>query len=160
VAGETVYTSEEETTEDDSAAEEEDEDDATADDEDSAAALAARGAVDVADDSEFLPLGVFALAPAGQNLASAVVQLAVNHDGILRGSYCDLLTDQGQTVYGAVDKASNSAAWTVGPQGRVVFATTLENLTRASGPLAVTLPGGDTRQYTLARFQNQTADAQ
>ncbi|MGD9719691.1 MAG: hypothetical protein AB7O59_00560 [Pirellulales bacterium] len=125
-----------------------------------AAQLAAKGAVELPSDTEFLPLGVFAIAPANQQEATAVLQISVSKQGILRGSYCDLLTDQGQTVVGAVDKDSQRAAWTIGDDGRVVFETTLANLTGSEGPVALHFPTGGTREYTLSRFENKTADAQ
>ncbi len=74
-----------------------------------AAALVARGAIDLPANTDFLPLGVYALAPAGQSDATAVVQISVSKDGILRGSYCDLVSDQGQTIYGAVDQKTQRA---------------------------------------------------
>jgi hypothetical protein len=124
------------------------------------AELAARGNVDLPSDTEFLPLGVFALGPAHQEDASAVAQLSVSKDGILRGSYADLITDQGQTIYGAVDKPSGRVAWTVGRDGKAVFATTLASLTSSSGPAVLNLPNGSTRDWTLARYEDAPANAQ
>jgi hypothetical protein len=128
----------------------------------SGAELAAVGAKDVPNDTQFLPLGVYALAPQGHSDATAVVQLSVTKDGILRGSYCDLVSDQGQTIYGAIDKQSRNAAWTIGTDGRTVFETTLDNLTQANGQISLQFPDGDVKQFTLARFENSnpTADAQ
>jgi hypothetical protein len=105
--------------------------------------------------TEFLPLGVYALAPAGQSDATAVVQLSVSKDGILRGSYCDLVSDQGQTIYGAVDQKSQRAAWKVGEQGQVIFETTLPSLTQSAGSALVYFANGDARQWILSRFENQ-----
>jgi hypothetical protein len=148
----TYYTGE--TDSDDDA---QDGDDTSSDD---SSQLAARGAAEVGSDTQFMPLGVYALGPANQNDATAVVQLSVSQNGILRGSYCDLVSDQGQTVYGAVDKQSQRVAWTVGDNGNVVFQTTLASLTGPSGPVSLLFAGGDTRQWTLARFENKTADSQ
>jgi hypothetical protein len=152
----TYYTSDDGTTSDDgSTGDEPVADNATQQNQQpDAAQLAALGAKDVPGDTEFLPLGVFALAPQGHQDATAVLQLSVTKDGILRGSYCDLISDQGQAVFGAVDKTSHRAAWTVGTGGRAVFDTTLDNLTRADGQVALEYPGGDVKQYTLARFEN------
>jgi hypothetical protein len=152
----TVYTSEDSTEDDAQSAQ----DETPSSQSDDAASLAARGAVDVSDDTQFMPLGVFALAPATHTDATAVVQLSVSKDGLLRGSYCDLMTDQAQTVFGAIDKQSQRAAWTVGAGGKVVFATTLASLTQASGPVSLLFANGDNRQWTLARFENKTSDSQ
>ncbi len=153
----TYYTSDDDSTDDDATTE-----DTQPQQEQDAAQLAAAGAVDVPNNTQFLPLGVYALAPAGHSDATAVVQLSVTKDGILRGSYCDLISDQGQTIFGAIDKQSRRAAWTVGTGGKAVFETTLDSLTRADGQVALEFPGGDVKQYTLARFENgnPTPDAQ
>jgi hypothetical protein len=119
-----------------------------------ATALVAIGAQAVPNDVQFLPLGVYALAPQGHSDATAVLQLSVTKDGILRGSYCDLVSDQGQTIFGAIDKQSRKAAWTIGAGGRTVFETTLDSLTQADGQVALEFPGGDVKQFTLARFEN------
>ena len=123
-----------------------------------AAQLAAEGAVDVPDDAEFLPLGVFALAPVEQEQATSVVQLAVTHDGILRGSYVDLLSDQEQTIVGAVDRVSQRVAWTLGKNGPVVFETSLETLTQTEGPVVLQFADGRQQEYTLARFESRTSE--
>jgi hypothetical protein len=83
------------------------------------------------------------------------VQLSVSKDGILRGSYCDLVTDQGQTIYGAVDQRSQRAAWKVGENGQVIFDTTLPSLTQQAGSALVYFANGDARQWVLSRFEDQ-----
>ncbi len=122
--------------------------------------LAARGAVDVPNDTQFLSLGVYALAPVEHKQATALVQLSVTHDGVLRGSYVDLLSDQGQTVVGAVDKVSQRVAWTLGEHGPVVFETTLETLAQPEGPVSLQFADGRAHQYTLARYQSPTSETQ
>ena len=152
VASDTYYTSDDGTTEEEPATDEvQTEQESQPQD---AAQLAAIGAKDVPNDTQFLPLGVYALAPQGHNDATAVLQLSVTKDGILRGSYCDLVSDQGQTVFGAIDKQSRKAAWTIGEGGRTVFETTLESLTQTDGQVALEFPGGEVKQFTLARFEN------
>ncbi len=60
-----------------------------------AATLATAGAeVDAPADSDWLPLGVFALTKPDETDSVVTIQLAVNKDGILRGNYTD--TDSGQ----------------------------------------------------------------
>jgi hypothetical protein len=121
--------------------------------------LAARGLTDVADDAEFLPLGVFAIGPSGATQASAVVQLSVSKSGILRGTYTDLVSDQAETVYGAIDRKSQVAAWTVGREGRVTFESTLANLTQANGRLALLGANGNVSQWTLSRYEETKTNA-
>jgi len=115
--------------------------------------IAARGLTDVADSAPFLPLGVFSIGPAGSTHASAVVQLSVSKSGILRGTYTDLVSDQAETVYGAIDRKSQLAAWTVGKEGRVTFESTLTNLTQANGRLALVGANGNSSEWTLSRYE-------
>jgi len=113
------------------------------------------GQADVAGD--FLPLGVFGLAPQNEKDASALVQLALNKQGQLFGNYFDVLTGKDQTVSGKVDKKTQRAAFTVGSGGGVWFETPLANLTQAKGAVTLTFSNGQTRQWTLARFDDQAA---
>jgi hypothetical protein len=120
--------------------------------------LADSGANEPAEKAKFLPLGVFTLAPKGQEQASALVQLALGHDGKLRGTYYDLLSDQDHSVTGAVDKKTQRAAFRFGPQGKVVFETSLANLTQDSGSVAVHYENGETRGWTLARYAGEPTE--
>jgi hypothetical protein len=103
---------------------------------------------------DFLPLGVFAMAPKSERDASALVQLALNQQGDLRGNYYDVLTGQDQVVAGTVDKTTRRATFQVGPGGKVAFETTLASLTRPTGSVTLRFQDGRTRQWTLARFDD------
>ncbi len=120
-----------------------------------AAQLANTGRGDPAQHTAFLPLGVFSLAPEGQTEASALVQLAVAKDGMVRGTYYDLLSDNDQQVRGAVDKKTQHVAFSVGASGKVVFETSLANLTQRQGAIAVHYENGKTSPWTLARYAQE-----
>lgn len=117
--------------------------------------LTQEGETDLPADDNFLSLGVFALAPQQENDATAIVQLAINHDGIVRGTYVDLLTNQEQAIEGAVDKKTQRVAWRVGDNGSVTFDTQLASLTQATGPITLHYENGKTRQWKLARFEDK-----
>lgn len=121
--------------------------------------LAQEGETDLPADDSFLPLGVFALAPQQETDANAIVQLAINHDGIVRGTYVDLLTNQEQSIDGAVDKKTQRVAWRVGDNGSVTFETRLASLTQSTGPVTLHYENGKTREWTLARFENDKPQA-
>ena len=125
-----------------------DSDDATDD------SLTQEGETDLPADDSFLTLGVFAIAPRQQTDANAIVQLAINRDGIVRGTYVDLLTNQEQSIEGAVDKQTQRVAWRVGDNDSVTFDTNLSSLTQSTGPLTVHFENGKTRDWTLARFDS------
>lgn len=127
----------------------------TATDDETGDSLAQEGETDLPADDSFLTLGVFALAPQRETDANAIVQLAINRDGIVRGTYVDLLTNQEQSIEGAVDKKSQRVAWRVGDNGSVIFDTRLSSLTQPTGPLTLRYENGKTREWTLARFEDE-----
>jgi hypothetical protein len=141
LTNDTVYTAETES------------DDATDD------SLTQEGETDLPADDAFLPLGVFAIAPRQETDANAILQLAVNRDGIVRGTYVDLLTNQEQSIEGAVDKKTQRVAWRVGDNGSVTFETRLSSLTQSAGPLTLNFGNGKTRDWTLARFDSDKQGA-
>lgn len=123
-----------------------------------AKALAAKGISEPGQNEKFLPLGVFTLAPEDQTEASAMVQLAVSKQGVLRGSYFDLLSDVDHPIRGSVDKKTQRVAWNIGPQGKVTFQTALGVLTEPSGPVSVHYENGQTRQWVLARYEKEPTE--
>jgi len=123
-----------------------------------AAQLAKSRATDPSKDTQFLPLGVYTLAPEDAEEATAILQLAVAKDGALRGTYLNLLNDTDHQVRGAVDKKTQRAAFTIGPLGKIVFETSLHNLTQAAGGIAVHYENGESRHWTLARYAKEPTE--
>lgn len=123
-----------------------------------ATALARTGVNDTLSGAQFLTLGVYTIAPAGEPNATATINLAVTKGGILRGTYCDLKSDQDFSIQGAVDKQTGRVAWTVGPAGREVFETSLADLTQQSGPLAIHGIDGETSEWTIAHYEPLAAE--
>jgi len=71
-------------------------------------------------DSDWLPLGVFAVVPPGtQDTAQAhnYQQLAVDRQGAIKGNFYDTLSGTVQPITGTVDRTSLVASWTVGANG-------------------------------------------
>ena len=116
--------------------------------------LAQSGSVQIGKDVEFLPLGVYALAPPDHDEATAMLQLAVSKDGVVRGSYCDLVSNQGHKIQGAVDKKTERVAFTIGQQGTTVFETMLADLTSPEGEVSLHFPDGEASDWVLARFES------
>jgi hypothetical protein len=117
--------------------------------------LAVTGMDDVASDGDWLSLGTYALAPQNQSQATLMLTLAVNKDGILRGTYLDLLSNSSQTIYGAIDKQSRRAAWVISPQGRVTMQTTLNDLTANNTPVSVQFENGRSELWSMVRQTTQ-----
>lgn len=124
----------------------------------SAKQLITEGKNDPPKDTSFLPLGVFSIAPEGQDEASALVQLAVSKAGQVRGTYYDLLTDHDQPIRGAVNKKTQQVAFTFGENGKVTFETSLANLTQPTGSVAAHFENGRTTSYTLARYAKEPSE--
>ena len=82
-------------------------------------------------EEEWLSLGVFAMVQGEQADANDLFQLAVNKDGIIRGNYYNALGDTTLPVYGAVDKKTQRAAWTVGDKKEPIYEAGIANLTKA-----------------------------
>ena len=71
-------------------------------------------------DSDWLPLGVFAVVPPGtQDTAQAhnYQQLAVDRQGAIKGNFYDTLSGTVQPITGTVDRTTLVASWTVGANG-------------------------------------------
>ena len=105
------------------------------------------GATPIADDAEWMPLGIFDLKPDTQAEATRVIQLAVNRDGEIRGTYYDQIGDGVGNIRGTVDKQKLQAVWTVGETGRVVFEIPLAELSKPDGKVTVRFPEGRTAAW-------------
>jgi hypothetical protein len=106
-----------------------------------------------ADKEEWTPLGVFGMVQGDEQDANKIFQLAINKDGILRGNYYDALSDTTVPVYGAVDKKTQRAAWTVGDRKDTVYETGIGNLTEPETTILVHFGKDRTQQWTLVRLE-------
>jgi hypothetical protein len=106
--------------------------------------------------SEWLPLGVFALAPQGQTDSNAAVQLALDKQGAVRGSYYDLLSDSSKPIQGALAKKSQRVSWYIGENQNVVFETNIDNLTQDEGTATVYTGNGRAQKWSLVRLKPAT----
>ncbi len=118
-----------------------------------ASQLAGTGqAAQPAQDTKWLPLGVFALVEGDQTNSDDVFQLAVDRQGIIRGNYHNVRTNQVESMSGAVDKTTQRAAWTIGKDQTPVYEAGLANLTKDQTPILVHTADGQTRQVSLIRL--------
>jgi len=116
-----------------------------------------------ADDTQWMPLGVFALVQPDQTTANLTLQLAVDKQGVLRGNYTDLVTKKTLPVHGEVNEKTQRVAWTVGDNKSTVFETGLYNLTKDEAPALVHFGKDRTQQWLLVRLNKddkpETGDA-
>jgi hypothetical protein len=104
-------------------------------------------------ESDWKPLGVFALTQGDQTDSNSIFQLAVNKNGIIRGNYYNPLTQEEQPVQGKLDKKSKRVAWTVGTNKTVVYDTGIANLLSKQSSLLIHLDKSNTQQWNLIRLQ-------
>ena len=105
-----------------------------------------------APDTKWLPLGVFAVVEGNQTSSDDIFQLAVDRQGIIRGNYHNLRSDQVETISGAVDKSTQCVAWTIGSDQYPVYEAGIANLTQDETPILVHTGEGQTRQMSLIRL--------
>lgn len=106
-------------------------------------------------DSDWLPLGVFAITQDGEPSGAqptTFLQLTVSKQGILAGSLQDTKSNTTQSIEGMVDRESQRAAWTVVDQSWPIMETGVNNLTQDSAPALVHFEDGQTQQWLLVRL--------
>ena len=106
-------------------------------------------------DEEWLPLGVFALiAEDDQTNTDKVIQLALNKEGVIRGNFQDMLTEQVTPITGSVDKKSERVALKVKGNDSLVMEAGLYNLTNDEVPALIHFDADRREPRTLIRLKN------
>jgi hypothetical protein len=109
---------------------------------------------------EWMPLGVFAVSketgtPATPNV---YLQLALNKEGLIAGTYYNKSTDAAYTAEGIVDKESQRVAWKVADNGDApILETGIYNLTRNEVPVRANFADGTTQDMLLVRLDDPNA---
>jgi len=107
---------------------------------------------DPSQQSEWVPLGVFALAQEERGDAVMFFQLSINRQGIISGAFQSTISNDTRPVAGQLDKASQRAAWRIGDNTETIFETTLGNLTQDVSPIAVHFGNSRTQTWLLVRM--------
>ncbi len=102
--------------------------------------------------TEWMPLGVFALAQEDRGDPVMFFQLSINQQGIISGAFQSTITNDTRPVAGQVEKASQRAAWRIGDNTETIFETTLGNLTQDVSPIAVHFGNSRTQTWLLVRM--------
>jgi hypothetical protein len=108
------------------------------------------------ENSEWLPLGVFAVTQDGQASGAdptLFMQLAVSKEGIINGTFKNMASGQVQQLEGMADKKSQRVAWGVVGQERPIVETGLSNLTQDTAPALIHFADGQTQQWLLVRLE-------
>jgi hypothetical protein len=107
----------------------------------------------VTEKEEWVSLGVFGMVQGDEKEANKIFQLAINKEGIIRGTYYDALSDTESAVSGSVDKRTQRAAWVVGDRKDTVYETGVGNLTEPETTMLVHFGKDHTQQWTLVRLE-------
>jgi hypothetical protein len=109
--------------------------------------------------SDWLPLGVFAVTKPGRQDENWMVQLGVNKQGVLTGTYYNQDKDSAHPLLGTVDKQSHKAAWYFadGTENPMVFETSLDNLTEPQSTVMVHFGPGDVGVWQMVRLERPEA---
>jgi hypothetical protein len=119
---------------------------------DQAGQIAAAGGAQPDPNAQWQPLGVFALVQGDQTSSNDVFQLAINPQGVIRGNYHNLQSNEVTPLAGSADPKSQRAAWTIGGDQTPVYEAGIANLTRDQAPMLIHAPDGNTLQATLIRM--------
>lgn len=104
---------------------------------------------------EWMPLGVFALTRGSnsQTTPNIYLQLALNKEGLLSGTYYNTSTDAAYGAEGVVDQETQRAAWkVVDNEGAPILETGIYNLTRDDVPVRVNFSDGTSQEMLLVRL--------
>lgn len=103
---------------------------------------------------EWQPLGVYALSADESTEPSLVVQLAVNQEGILSGTFYDEKTEESRPLIGKVDRESQRAVWHFADAEStgIVMETTFANLSKEETSVLVHFGPEETESWLLVRL--------
>ncbi len=109
-------------------------------------------------ESEWLPLGVFALTRPDASDSNVLLQLAVDKQGVIAGTYFNISTENARPVRGMVDKKSQRAAWTFadGKDTDIIMETGIYNLTQDETEALVHFGKDKTEKWLMVRMEERT----
>lgn len=105
-------------------------------------------------ETEWLPLGVFAISRDQATDSNQLLQLAVDKNGVIAGTYFNTATDISRPVRGQVDKKTQRAAWTFsdGKNTDIIMETGIFNLTQDQTEALVHFGKEKTQQWLMVRL--------
>jgi len=136
---------------------------ATADEYSEQAQTLAESAPEVDESSEWLSLGVFAITKDGEDSGpppTLFIQLAVNKQGIIAGTFNNTTTDKTQPLEGMVDEKNQRVAWGIEGKKWPIMETGLSNLTKDTSAALVHFENGETQQWLLVRIEEPKSEEQ
>lgn len=108
-----------------------------------------------AEQTEWMPLGVFALTSEGVNASSMFLQLAVSKEGILAGTFYNETTGVTHPVEGMVDQKTQRAVWKAADDSNpdLVMETGIFNLTEDETEVLIHFGPEQTQTWLMVRLE-------
>ncbi len=105
-------------------------------------------------EQEWLPLGVFALTSEDTGDSQAVVQLAVNKQGVIAGTYYNEATQVSRPIRGTVDVKTQRVAMSFADQKNTdrILETSINNLTQDEVPATLHFGAQQSQPVLLVRL--------
>ena len=103
-------------------------------------------------ETEWMPLGVWALAPEDKGEAVMFFQISVNREGIISGGYQNVMAGESKPIAGSVDKQTQRVAWRIGDNENTVIETGLYNLTTDVTTVSIHFDKTQTQTWMLVRL--------
>ncbi|MFH0958086.1 MAG: hypothetical protein V1897_05210 [Pseudomonadota bacterium] len=106
------------------------------------------------DKDQWLPLGVFAVTQEANKPSNMVLQLAVNKEGVIQGTYFNSDDNTAKPIKGMVDKESQRAVWTFADKNEnaVIMETGISNLTEDQTGVLVHFGKERTQEWLMVRL--------
>ncbi len=106
-------------------------------------------------EEQWMPLGVFALSQVDTTTSNTILQLAVDKQGVIKGTYYNTNTQVARPVKGSVDRKSQRAAWTFadGKDTDIVMETGIYNLTLDQTEALVHFGKDKTQRWLMVRME-------
>ncbi|WP_146118676.1 hypothetical protein [Blastopirellula marina] len=86
---------------------------------------------------DWLPLGVFVLTDVATGDGNIYLQLAVDKDGLIAGTYYNATSGNSLPIWGKVDPSTQRVAWMIGESSATVMETGIYNLSQEAASVLV-----------------------
>jgi len=106
------------------------------------------------NDKTIVPLGVWALVQEEKGDAVMFYQLTATKDGLITGTYSNVLTGDNAPVTGSIDKKSQRLAFHTGGKTGSAIEANLNGLTKDQLAVFVHFGTGQTQEWLLVRMAN------
>lgn len=105
------------------------------------------------DNTKWMSLGVFALLHQEKGTPVIFLQLSVDNDGVIAGTYYNQISGVSKSVQGLVDNKTQRAAWYAEDKPETVFETGIYNLTKNQTKILIHFGTSRTQTWLLVRLK-------